>query len=459
MDKNIDWNNRIYSETGRKKSVIKEKIFDGIEETLHKKLEKAEVIRNAAIKTTDQKKLFADLVILYEGIPIAVINIVESKDSLDYQRAREEANSISHALFVDTFYVISASGMDIYKNNELIEQKKVISKKENISEEIKVESPLPRPNNKEVLDDWIDFLEKEDNRFTNSDAVIAFLKKKIAVMDDNTSNSFSLAAECEQGLFKTILGNYNESKVCRYTSLESFYRACSEHMQIMLNIVCMNDKSEANYVVDYIDWKAKMEEDTPDNYFILSCVNPSEKNELNMWRIYGDDARGVCITYAIDDELLKSNNFYFAPICYAKKDKHPELDFIKYITTKTISGRKLRLKQFLIWQHFFKPYEYRNENEVRLLYYNNKRPKKQIKWILASRNEIITPAIFFNIQNKDNNELPLIIDDIIVGPRNLGKEVNVEQIKKLLHRMNICLTEGDDKDENRVTPSNIMSYQ
>lgn len=39
-----------------------------------------------------------------------------------------------------------------------------------------------------------------------------------------------------------------------------------------------------------------------------------------MWRLYADDAKGTCIWYAINHDLIDEKNFFLACINYGNKD-------------------------------------------------------------------------------------------------------------------------------------------
>ena len=99
-----------------------------------------------------------------------------------------------------------------------------------------------------------------------------------------------------------------------------------------------------------------------------------------MFRLYADDAKGVCLEYSIDKDLLQNSRFVLEPKNKTKKKKqtHPELDFVCDMVKEKIHGKKLDLRRLSVWSHFFKPFEYRDEQEVRLLFLQD---KNDPKWI------------------------------------------------------------------------------
>lgn len=65
----------------------------------------------------------------------------------------------------------------------------------------------------------------------------------------------------------------------------------------------MNDKSECYYYDSYVNDDCCLDLATmPQSYiaelnsnFIMSCSEITRLDKLTMWRMYGDDAKGVCI--------------------------------------------------------------------------------------------------------------------------------------------------------------------
>ena len=68
-----------------------------------------------------------------------------------------------------------------------------------------------------------------------------------------------------------------------------------------------------------------------------------------MWRLYGDDARGVCLEFEVINGI---NGFVLAPIDYAEeKNKHESLDLLKKIIDLNV-----KFKELDKWKNFFKQY-------------------------------------------------------------------------------------------------------
>ena len=257
-----------------------------------------------------------------------------------------------------------------------------------------------------------------------------------------------LPADVEDEFFLTLLGEFdNETKILRYVSLSALNRLIVSNTQSMLSVVSMNDRSEVDYTEDY--FKNILKEnptksltiDAPIDTFILSCAK-GDSDDLTMWRLYGEDTKGACLIYTIDKEIINNGDFHLAPILYAGKDGiHKELRLIYDMMTRgvKVSPKKTKYKfifnRWNLWKHFFKPYDYSVEKEVRLLYKPSKGSTEK-KWILSNLN-IFTPLIEFSCyRDEDKKEkLPLKIEKIILGPNFPERDINKAILTKFMKNM------------------------
>ena len=272
----------------------------------------------------------------------------------------------------------------------------------------------------------------------------------------------------EDKLFEILVGSqFSGERLCRYTSLYSLYRTINEQSQSMCSIVCMNDKTETDYVTNWVgnNNSSLFTAKEANGCYILSCCDQSQSDDLTFWRLYGDDGNGVCINYKVNRDILQP--FIIAPVCYANENgEHPELDFIKDLLNTQIHHSRLILHRFQVWKHFFKPYEYSIEKEIRLLFHcdcqsnetdefrNTFQPPFKRKWIFNDTYKILAPIVTFCIKNSDN-KFPLEIESIILGPKTSERLVNKGQIgimidnKDVKHcAANISLLTSESKIEH-----------
>lgn len=286
---------------------------------------------------------------------------------------------------------------------------------------------------------------------------IKFKKKDVIF----TYNCISLSEAKENEVFKALLGGYKGEYLYRYMSAASFYRILNDQKISMCSLNGMNDSTEINYADDYCNIPPFIniypypfhfgDEVEYANYdYISSCVSQELADDLTMWRLYGDNGKGVCLKFRIGKA---QEGFYLAPVSYAiEPETHPELQFIIDLSSIKFNDSKFGLFRFGVWKHFFKPYEYRTEKEIRL--YKNLHDDEAMKWI-TTQDGIYCPIIEFPIKRK-NYQYPLILDSIILGPNVPHKKINKEQIKFRLSKSDIDI---EFWNKNVVENSSITCYR
>jgi len=287
----------------------------------------------------------------------------------------------------------------------------------------------------------------------------AFCEKNRATVMMRDEDSFYFDDEnLEDELFDCFLKKFEGEKICRYTSLSSLYRTINEGKQSMCCIVGMNDRSECTYADNYMrgkqiennsTYKTPYEVEVENKFFILSCMDAEKYDDLTMWRLYGDNTRGVNILYNVNKEGLNGFKLYY--IDYAEADgRHLTLDKIKNLMALKVDERTFRMRKWDEWKHFFKPYEYRDEKEIRLLY--NRKNEQAHLWILTSDYQIVCPLMIFGL-----DKFPLIIDEVKLGPNCPDIVVNQLQVEMMMREK--LQIPGWKKKENIVKTSGIGTYR
>ncbi|GAB3503663.1 hypothetical protein GCM10027341_33130 [Spirosoma knui] len=245
----------------------------------------------------------------------------------------------------------------------------------------------------------------------------------------------------ENKIFRLLLKDDKvPSKVFRYTTLPTLYAMLKNNTFRMNCLVGMNDTTEVNYAENYILGTSRSysqaDEKTIEAYnnrFISSCS--LKQDDLTQWRLYADDSKGVCLEFNSSIEALKKNEFILKRISYSKKDQsHPELDLIKEITNriKTDLNINFEFKTLSIWRHFFKPYEYEVEKEVRLLYIAEYNSKIKKGWNLTSSHQILNPFVEFDLKD---NSLPIELIGVVFGPKCSEKDINKKQFEQFVREL------------------------
>jgi hypothetical protein len=278
----------------------------------------------------------------------------------------------------------------------------------------------------------------------------------------------------EHTLFKLFLEEIKPGeRIHRYTTLETVFSTIY-YSSIRLNgIVGMNDISEIGYVENYLDknyspfWSDNTHHRTISaiNRRFISCSSILE-DDLNQWRLYGDDGKGACLTFKVKKKH-GIPGIQIRKISYGRKvdgkNYHIELDFIKQVieNVKTKFKQTITFRTLDIWKHFFKSFEYEPEQEVRLLviasngdnikgeHLTNKTPHSLKKeWGLTATHKILNPYITINLEDTD---LPIRLEKIWLGLKCPEKYVNKKQFEELLRFKKI--------KNVQVSPSSINSYR
>ena len=257
----------------------------------------------------------------------------------------------------------------------------------------------------------------------------------------------------ENEFFEQLVESFTDETVYRFTSLDSIFRTLESSQQSMCCLVGMNDRSEVNYADNYLNQsvvKTAYDKKKENNYFILSCVEDDDNESLTMWRLYGDNTRGVRITY---EPQSMPDGFRFGKIYYGDSiNHHAGLEFLKKVLSTKMGNVFFRFNHFDYWKHFFKPFDYAIEREVRLLYEKcSSNPPQIVKWIKIGEFSVLAPLAIFNAK-----AFSLKIKEIRLGPNMKEQRTNMLQLKEL------CVENGfmsEAEAENRVITSRIDHYR
>lgn len=320
--------------------------------------------------------------------------------------------------------------------------------------------------------------EVSDDFYHDNHGLITFVASRIneeCIGFDRQINAYYLldsADSDEKGdeneLFGLVFSEKPIRRICRYTSFGTFFTMLNKLSFRMCGLAGMNDKSEVNYVDRYLNGNEtpydKLHHNTIsaiNKRYITSCCSIDKKDDLTLWRLYGDNARGVCLVYDIIGSNL-GDRVLLHEVKYPNKEgKHTELDFVKEVISriKTKCGAKFEFRKLVYWKHFFKPKEFQGESEVRLLIVDDGSLTKERKqdWVLTNDHSIIIPVIDFNLNDP---EFPLNLREIILGPNCPEKEINVKQIEELL-RISGFRTSNNrgHHPQVRVRESKIHNYR
>jgi hypothetical protein len=246
---------------------------------------------------------------------------------------------------------------------------------------------------------------------------------------DESQGFFSFSTiENEKSFFLLLMGELEMDKaVYRYTSLDTLFVMLNKGTYRLNGIVGMNDKSE----IDYFDKECPIDNSGSsvrqlNETYLSSCS--SLKDDLTMWRLYGDDAKGVCLEFEMTPQEKRYNNFILAPVNYAKRrGEHTALKMIK-----ALSEANVRFAELSKWKHFFKPYDYSVEKEIRLMFLDNGRYDNGVTnrdWVKTWSHSIINPIVDFKL---NASGFPLQLRKVIIGPKMPELDINKSQLEDLI---------------------------
>lgn len=276
----------------------------------------------------------------------------------------------------------------------------------------------------------------------------------------------------ESKIFLALLGNDSNpgKKVYRYTTLGTAYAMLNNNSFRMNCLIGMNDISEVSYAESYIydspkDFSSKNAKtiDAYNNRFISSCS--LKEDDLTQWRLYGDECKGVCLVLNIGK--IADKDFVVKKISYGSVDgKHRHLDLLKSIVAeiRIRFGIEFYFKSITTWRHFFKPYEYAIEEEVRILYIRRAASTLKKGWVLTASHNILNPYVDFQLNSV---AMPVKLSEIVLGPKCPEKELNKCQFEQFIRELNNEKTlnaNGDEVDKYnlgqlKVSISSITSYR
>lgn len=241
---------------------------------------------------------------------------------------------------------------------------------------------------------------------------------------------------------------------CRFTSVNRLFSNINNGEESMLGLAGMNDKMEGLFLNKCLgNHSASLTSLPPDRLekyntnFILSLCKEPKKDDLTMWRLYGgDDGDGVSLVYEIADteKLRQSSDFILAPISYGSNNMVVKF-FLLLKMLAMLSPLNFVLKMDSIWNFFVKDEGFMVEEEWRLLYTNPKIAKAapkgvEYKWIYNGTVGIVHPLVVFKKGANQNGgadndpvvEFPLVLKEIILGPKCTESAVNCRQLEHFL---------------------------
>lgn len=244
------------------------------------------------------------------------------------------------------------------------------------------------------------------------------------ILYDPASKCFVLKEEVEQNMLKDIKPEraVEPDEIAKYTTLDTLVAVLQSGKMRMNSIVSMNDKTEIGFLEEYIrNYKEDFDKYLfADKEFITSFT--TRIDDLDMWRLYGDNARGVCMVF---ERINKDSDELFNISYIAEKS-----DVLEKIAKlqDALKDNSIRFRMNLLkkYQHFLKLSDYSSESECRLMVNS----EKTDGWFINRDNGILTPYIEKKLvrEVEEDNIYPFRLSGIILGPASREQTANMMQI-------------------------------
>lgn len=306
--------------------------------------------------------------------------------------------------------------------------------------------------------------EKRQNHLQTLHEFIEGLKMEDIDFDPKETSYIYLKNDAELRLFQLLLGAYDRERIIKFGTARTIDNILKYKTMNMSSLICMNDPSEGKYAEEVVmgenGGKNIREGEETITPFIISGCSEENVEDLTMWRLYADDAKGVCLIFDVLKEKLDNAEFYLAPISYADVDgTNYKLDILhECVQINKAYWWRFRIKNWSVWKHFFKKRIYAAEHEVRLLYLPKTFDFSDDKhWFNDDRTSIHSEMALFDLTD-NNSPFPLMLYKIILGVKFPGLEQNVKQYAKHFSAVKSIKTKSGNTN-NMVLESGIKDYR
>jgi len=247
--------------------------------------------------------------------------------------------------------------------------------------------------------------------------------------------------------FRNLMGSTQTNNqlydwhIAKYTSLDTALKILSSGTMRMMSVTAMNDKLEIGHLYGKLqnEDSAYIEDKTKVHFArhrYITCFT-NRIDDLTMWRLYGDNAQGVCLVFS---EPYECN--YYLPVDYSGRDSGIYRKAKKICKELDKQRIKFTFKSLeTIWQYFLKPKGFRDEHELRYLKIDNSKPDG---YTLASNGVISTYKDYSLIMDDEHpeNSFPATLQGIILGPNMKNAEINKFQLEALADEKGLILFKG-----------------
>lgn len=254
------------------------------------------------------------------------------------------------------------------------------------------------------------------------------------ILFDWCRNCYCLKEEKEISILSELaITESQDIEFCKYASLSTLISTLNSGYIRLNSIIAMNDKTETSFISDISRNDKEPIENDDDKYFLANkkfiTSFTTRRDELDMWRFYGDNARGACMVF----EKINDTPSPIKKVIYVGPENQTINMMNKLLSDVLKISINFRFRLFSNNNPFYKPIDFVSEKENRLLIES----KTAKNWYINSENGIITPyierkLIYSNKKIIDIDDFPLKLKTIILGPEMRQVNINKVQIESIL---------------------------
>ncbi|MEQ8416033.1 MAG: DUF2971 domain-containing protein [Imperialibacter sp.] len=166
---------------------------------------------------------------------------------------------------------------------------------------------------------------------------------------------------------------FNRPSVVHFSNVFALTSILSEKSLRLYNLNHLNDPREFTFASKIFDLGNERIKDAKNNLHIMSfCEHeilsgPNTRTEFNMWRLYGNQGKGLALVFSIQNNPEHWNDFHLSKVVYGAKNRRrfDELKTKLESLNATQPTIEVDLSKLYV---FHKPLMYDLEKEVRLVF-------------------------------------------------------------------------------------------
>jgi hypothetical protein len=164
---------------------------------------------------------------------------------------------------------------------------------------------------------------------------------------------------------------YNNKTIVHFSNIPALISILQEKAIRLYNLHNLNDPREFTFSSRLFGLDDEVVEDARTNIFLISfCereILSEVKNEFNLWRLYGQNGKGIVIVFSIHNNPIDWRDFHISEVFYGTRKREVFNELIDLVDTFNKTDPKITV-DFGKLIPFHKSRLFELEKEVRLIY-------------------------------------------------------------------------------------------